>query len=408
MTMSDRPGNVISIADLAARRALVYAKQFDAELMGGFVDHRSDSLAYSPAMSKPTKKEKRFKRKIAAIEMINARTWYGRTRLQLSPGLNVIVGPSDSGKSNVVRNVLSVAENCSAESLLTRDQTGGHVGIEFNDATNVFLSKGAKRNEYAIGTTAGASGKQERFDSVGMSVPDAVAAFLSLGTVDMGGEPVLLNIQSQRGPVLLVDDTPARVARVVGSVSGLDVIHRAVAGSAKANRDAEQAGNVARKAAKVAAEDFRAARDRVDLPRATAALAAAEEADSARLAALSRVEDLEAGAEAVRQARVAYGAVKRVQGGAEVVGVRVRGLLGKLGTARERLAALESGRRAVEAARAVYGEAKRQQQAAGEARAEAEGELEQFRSGLEVCPVCDQPWDHGHESGDPNESRGVL
>lgn len=394
------------IAEYARKLASVDARKYDAELMGRWIDHAVDALAYRSSMNKTQTKTSRWKRKIAAISMLNARTWHGTHRLVLHAGLNVVVGPSDSGKSNLVRNILSVAENCPADALMTREMDQANVVIEFNDAHTVGLFKSSKRNEYA--TNDGRAGNPQSYTSVGMAVPEPVARELALGSVEMGGEPVVLNIQTQRGPVLLIDDAPARVARIVGSVSGLDVIHKAVAASAKAKREAEQAGQVARKAARSAAEDWRAARDGLDVDKATAALRTAEEADSARLAALSRVSELEAGLGRVQEARTAYRAAKRVQEGAEVAGYKVRSLFGKLSAARDRLAALEAAREAVQATRTAYGEAKARQAAAWDARAETQAELEQFRNGLEVCPVCEQAWDHDHASNDPNESRGVL
>lgn len=181
---------------------------------------------------------------ISSLHFHGARSWGGV--LGLVPGLNVFVGDSDSGKSNIVRNIRSVLENDSAAAFVRRGDDVGSAEIVFADGVAVRIDKGAKLNSYTLIEETGVehNGSKEthteEFKSVGAAVPQRVRDALNMGPVDIQGEPVQLSIAPQRGAAFGVDETPAAVARSVGAVSSLDRLYLAVAEAERRRRKAAQ------------------------------------------------------------------------------------------------------------------------------------------------------------------------
>jgi len=186
--------------------------------------------------------------KISMIAARNCRSWED-LNLNLSPGLTVIIGDSDSGKTNIIRNINSILKNDSRKSLTTHGtDEDAFVQVCFQEA-NAFgnflpewvveLSKGEKINSYCtFRVVYNQSSYEEQpehdfidkseYDSVGSSVPDEISKVLRIGPVDLGGESVDFNVANQRGGLFGVDDTPARFAKIIGAVSGISTVFSAI------------------------------------------------------------------------------------------------------------------------------------------------------------------------------------
>lgn len=196
--------------------------------------------------------------KLSRVTMTNCMSWRSGT-IELHPGLNVVVGPSDSGKTNVYRAVRAVVENCTASDLLTVGAQSGSVQVEFADALGVSINKGigkAACNEYTIARAGLAA---QTYQKVGADCPQPVADALRLGPVDLSGIEADLHFSAQRGPAFGVDAKPGDLAKMIGAVSGLDVVYRGLA-QAESNRKAAQLDADRTEATFIEARDkFRAA-----------------------------------------------------------------------------------------------------------------------------------------------------
>lgn len=165
---------------------------------------------------------------ITQIVLDHYRT-HERTTLKLHPGVNVLVGESDSGKSNVVRAVAALLENEPADRFIKHGAKAGAVAIvrggervvQLRKPSNDYVTEGAKK-----------SGRKE-YQSVGGGRPP-IPELDDLGEITLAGEPVSLHVARQRDPALIVDDKPARVARIIGAISGLDTLYKAAHEAAKA------------------------------------------------------------------------------------------------------------------------------------------------------------------------------
>lgn len=366
---------------------------------------RSDS-AYIEAMTPPgTSSTTRPQADcVGSLVIRNARSWDGLHQVKLSPGLNVVVGPSDSGKSNLIRSVLSLVENASLGSMATRNRDDCSVSLQFGTREEVSLAKGKKHNRYVYlepgDPAVGVDHHLHEYDDVGLSVPDAIREHLRMGPVDVGGESVQLNVQSQRGPVLVVDDAPARVARIVGSVSGMDVIHRAVGAAAKAKQDSERAASQARKVAKDAAAGYRVARARLDVAGADAALVRATAADAAAGVARDRVRDLTQARRTASDALAGVRTARKVADAVRAKETRIAGVSAGLGSAGSRLDALYRTRLSVMGAIRGIGDARRELRAAQDESRDAATELDRTWKTIDACPLCGQETKggpHGHD-----------
>lgn len=144
------------------------------------------------------------------------------TTLGFDPGVNVIIGPSDCGKTAILRALLWVATNRPSGEAF-RSTWGGEtaVTIELGDGTCVERRKDKRENTYSI--------NGEVFRAFGQDVPEEVAHRMNLDAV---------NIQRQLDAPYLLSDTPGEVARQLNAVARLDDIDRAAARVAAMNKRA--------------------------------------------------------------------------------------------------------------------------------------------------------------------------
>ena len=138
------------------------------------------------------------------------------TELDLHPGINVIVGESDSGKSSILRSVNLVAEN---------KPSGDNFINHFSEKCEVELCvkgksikriKGKNKNLYKI--------DKDKFEAFGQGVPDEVNDILNMDE---------LNMQDQFDKHFLISKSSGEVARVLNKIINLEEIDGALSGIEK-------------------------------------------------------------------------------------------------------------------------------------------------------------------------------
>lgn len=179
---------------------------------------------------------------ISTLRLKNARSWKDSVFL-LSGGVNVFTGESDSGKSNVVRCIRSLIHNETGDAIRMRGAAGpSEIEATFrsdSEEWGVRLTKDDTVNRYTVtrynrvmqGDEEVDDTKEIDFDNVGRDVPQPVYEANPLSPIVIDGQEVDLYVAGQRDSAFLVDDPPAQVARVVGSVSGLSRIITASKGA---------------------------------------------------------------------------------------------------------------------------------------------------------------------------------
>ena len=136
------------------------------------------------------------------LEIINFQS-HKNTTLEFSPGVNVILGQSDVGKSTIIRAITWAVNN-------RPSGENTEVAIAFGEEF-VSRQKGKKINGYSTG--------QDDYKALRTDVPDGVKTITRMEEV---------NIQPQYKSYFLLDETPGNVAKAFNSVSGLEEMDAAL------------------------------------------------------------------------------------------------------------------------------------------------------------------------------------
>jgi exonuclease SbcC len=138
------------------------------------------------------------------------------TTLALDPGLNVIVGASDSGKSAIIRALRWLIWNRPmGDAFINHNAQGAFVNITTDEMDVIQRAKGPGGNEYRI--------NDQFFKAFGNDVPEEIQAILNMDEV---------NLQQQLDRPFLISNSPGEVAAYFNKIVRLDKID---AGTKKIN-----------------------------------------------------------------------------------------------------------------------------------------------------------------------------
>jgi len=130
------------------------------------------------------------------------------TYLEFSPGVNIIIGPSDSGKTAILRALRWLIWNRPQGDVIRRRQ-GGETSVEvvLDDEIVVKRIKDNKQDQYVLNDYVFKAFKSE--------VPEEVLKALNIDVI---------NLQRQLDAPFLLSETPGVVAQHFNRVANLDVI----------------------------------------------------------------------------------------------------------------------------------------------------------------------------------------
>lgn len=131
---------------------------------------------------------------------------HARLDMELSPGINVIVGESDAGKSSVVRALRWLFFGGSTPGLCRHGTDRTSVGAVIDGAMFTRRRRDGR-------TTCKLAGKE--YAAIGRGTPDEVAEFLRVGD---------LNFQGQMDGPFLLGASPYEAAKLLNRVVSLDLI----------------------------------------------------------------------------------------------------------------------------------------------------------------------------------------
>jgi exonuclease SbcC len=127
-------------------------------------------------------------------------------RLALSPGLNVIVGPTDRGKSAIIRAIKWLALHESQDGIITHGETSVKVGVK-TDEGPIVRFRDKKKYGYKLGLA--------EYLACGKEQPKDVQARHNLSEI---------NFQGQHDPHFLLSLTPGQAAKEINKIVALDDI----------------------------------------------------------------------------------------------------------------------------------------------------------------------------------------
>jgi exonuclease SbcC len=134
------------------------------------------------------------------------------SEFKFHPGINVVCGPSNSGKTSLFRAIIKLWRN---RPLGTRQISnfakGGNASITAGVDDKVISLEFGKDTTYRVET----NGKIQEFKSFGANVPDVVSAELNL-------DPI--NIQTQLEQHFLIVSSPGDVARELNKITRIEKV----------------------------------------------------------------------------------------------------------------------------------------------------------------------------------------
>lgn len=149
------------------------------------------------------------------------------SELVFNEGMNVIIGPSDSGKSAIIRALKWVLYNEPAGDYFIRENENQcSVTIHTNDGFILKRYRTRSKNGYSLTYP---NGEELIFEGIGSSVPDEIIDTIGIRKIQLDSdESASINIGEQlEGPFLLSEKTSTR-ANAIGRLVGVNILDDAI------------------------------------------------------------------------------------------------------------------------------------------------------------------------------------
>jgi len=147
---------------------------------------------------------------ITELDIYNFQSWE-EGHFVFHPGVNVIVGDSDMGKSAMLRSIRWVIWNRPSGNTV-KSWWGGPTSVELVTPEGIVIRTKDKEDTYTLGI---AGKKDTKFKAFGLSVPPEISELLDIGEV---------NFQKQIDQPFLLSQTPGERAIYFNRIAKLDKI----------------------------------------------------------------------------------------------------------------------------------------------------------------------------------------
>lgn len=164
-------------------------------------------------------------KRIKKIEIENFQS-HKHTVIEPSPGVTVVVGHSDSGKSAFIRAIKWCLYNKAPHSpLINKDADFAKVTVEFDDGTIITRYKSDKDNAYQIVS----GGETKTFSSVGNQPLKEVMDSSGMHEVDMFNRQISLNMVEQFDNLFFISENATDKGTLVSQMAQTEVCDNAIA-----------------------------------------------------------------------------------------------------------------------------------------------------------------------------------
>jgi len=238
------------------------------------------------------------------IHEIEVRNFQSLHHVTLEPGrFTVVVGPSNVGKSAFMRALRTLTSNRRGTEFISHGERISSIKVR-TDRGTVTLTRGVAATDNTYTVTPEDPGHplapERIFRKLGGDVPPEVSEFLGIEAKDP------INYAGQFDKPYLLDDSAGEVARVLGSLTNVNVIFEAA-------RESNRRRLAYAQTLKTRSEDLAAINARVPGFRALKAKAQAVTRAEEHLAIATRLErDIARLTEAVEQAEIAERTIERL------------------------------------------------------------------------------------------------
>ncbi|WP_416197980.1 MAG: Exonuclease SbcC [Sporanaerobacter sp.] len=154
------------------------------------------------------------------------------SEIEFNNNLNVIVGPSDQGKSAIIRGIKwALFNEPSGDFFIREGENECSVTIIFSDNTKIKRYRSKSKNLYYLYDE---NGNETIFEGFGTSVPQEITEKINIRKIYLDGKQTnSINISDQlEGPFLLSEKTVTR-ANAIGRLVGVHIVDDAVGGTLK-------------------------------------------------------------------------------------------------------------------------------------------------------------------------------
>lgn len=147
------------------------------------------------------------------VVLTNIQSYKGKNVIRFSPGLNVIIGESGTGKSALIRGIEWPIKNFPEgkkfkKELLTHGEETAKSELVFDNCT-VKRTRGKNKNIYKL--------NDRILKAFGRNVPEDVKTAINISDI---------NIQHHTEPFFLLLKSPSEVAKYLNSIADLEIIDR--------------------------------------------------------------------------------------------------------------------------------------------------------------------------------------
>ena len=168
--------------------------------------------------------------KIEYIEILNFQS-HANTKLDFDEGVNVIIGPSDSGKTAVIRALKWIFFNePSGTDIIKKGEDSAKVTLKLNTGFKIIRGRRKSKNYYEI---ISPENETQRFEGFGLNVPQEIIDLTGINKIDLGNMKKSLNIAEQLESPFLITESPSIKANALGKLAGVDIIDKALGNLSK-------------------------------------------------------------------------------------------------------------------------------------------------------------------------------
>lgn len=172
---------------------------------------------------------------ITAVQLIGFQS-HINSDFHLGPGLNVITGPSDAGKTAIIRAIRWVAFNEPAGEAFLNESVGeAQVTIELDSQYKIMKHRKKGKTSYTIADPFGGQSVFEKSE-----VPIEVKQLLGIEKQTFGDFETTLNFAFQLDAPFLISETASAGAKILGKLAGTESVDLAIKGVSKDTHAARQ------------------------------------------------------------------------------------------------------------------------------------------------------------------------
>ncbi|TCS92592.1 AAA family ATPase [Hazenella coriacea] len=159
------------------------------------------------------------------------------TVIDFSTGLNVFVGPSDSGKSAILRALRWVLFNVPrGTDFIRKGATQCRVSLIFADGTEVIRLRSSSVNRYILRIP---DQEEQQFEGFGNTVPQEIIQVHHIEPIQLDQKEIFLHFGTQLESPFLLSESDRNKAKIIGRISGAHLIDNALK---KTSADRQQMG----------------------------------------------------------------------------------------------------------------------------------------------------------------------